>query len=76
MSRILHQDSRLYGDLLALNRYTQAVLDTLIERLERLRSAVAAGPDAASAFVSAAREALGPQGPALAVEGDHALGEG
>lgn len=76
MSRILHQDPRLYGDLLALNRYTPAALDALIERLERLRSAVAAGPDAVSAFVSAAREEMGPQGPALATEGDHALDEG
>jgi prephenate dehydrogenase len=76
MSRILHQDAGLYGDLLALNRHARAAIDALIARLEQLRAAAVAGPEAAGAFFGAARDALGPAGPALAEEGDRALGEG
>ena len=67
---------RLYGDLLALNRHAPAAIDALIARLHELRAAAAAGPEAAGAFFTAAREALGPAGPLLAAEGDRALGEG
>jgi prephenate dehydrogenase len=75
MSRILHQDPHLYGDLLALNRYTPAAIDALIGRLATLRTAVQNGPDAVTAFFVAARAALGSYGPALAAEGARALGE-
>lgn len=76
MSRILHQDPRLYGDLLALNRHAPDAIDALTSRLVALRAAVAAGPDAVAAYFTEARAALGPHGPALAAEGDHALNEG
>src|ERR671939_153973 len=75
MSRILHQDPHLYGDLLALNRHAPAAIDALIGRLAALRTAVAGGPDAVAAYFSAARDAFGPSGPILATEGDRALGE-
>jgi prephenate dehydrogenase len=75
MSRILHQDPHLYGDLLALNRHAPATIDALIGRLAALRAAVQDGPDAVTAFFAAAREELGPHGPALAAEGARALGE-
>jgi prephenate dehydrogenase len=75
MSRILHQDPHLYGDLLALNRHTPAAIDALIGRLAALRTAVVAGPDAVTAFFATAREELGPHGSALAAEGARALGE-
>jgi prephenate dehydrogenase len=75
MSRILHQDPHLYGDLLALNRHAPAAIDALIGRLAALRTAVQDGPDAVTAFFAAAREELGPHGPALAAEGARALGE-
>jgi prephenate dehydrogenase len=75
MSRILHQNPRLYGDLLALNRHTPAAIDALTARLATLRAAVADGPDAVAALFTAARDALGAHGPALATEGDRALGE-
>jgi prephenate dehydrogenase len=75
MSRILHQDPHLYGDLLALNRHAPAAIDALIGRLATLRTAAQDGPDAVTAFFVAAREALGSYGPALAAEGARALGE-
>jgi prephenate dehydrogenase len=75
MSRILHQDPRLYGDLLALNRHAPAAIDALIGRLATLRTAVQDGPDAVTAVFAAARAELGPHGPALAAEGARALGE-
>jgi prephenate dehydrogenase len=75
MSRILHQDPHLYGDLLALNRHAAAAIDALIGRLTALRTAVEDGPDAVTAFFAAACEELGPHGPALASEGAHALDE-
>jgi prephenate dehydrogenase len=75
MSRILYQDPHLYGDLLALNRHAPAAIDALIGRLATLRTAVQESPDAVTAFFAAAREELGPHGPALAAEGARALGE-
>ena len=75
MSRILHQDPHLYGDLLALNRHAPAAIDALIGRLAALGTAVQDGPDAVTAFFAAARAELGPHGPALAAEGARALGE-
>ena len=65
----------LYGDLLALNRHAPAAIDALIGRLAALRTAVQDGPDAVTAIFAAAREELGPHGPALAAEGARALGE-
>ncbi len=79
MARILHQNPRLYGDLLALNRHAPAAIDALIGRLSALRDAMTSGPGAADAVAdlfAAARDALGPLGQALAAEGDQALGEG
>ena len=75
-ARILHQDPALYGDLLALNRHTPAAIDALIARLDGLRTAVAQGPDATAAYFTAARDALGTPGVALAAHGDTVLGEG
>ena len=75
MSRILHQDARLYGDLLALNHYTPEAIDALTARLEELRAAVREGPDAVAAFFEEARKTLGASGPLLAVEGNRALDE-
>ncbi len=76
MSRILHQDPALYGDLLALNRHTPVVIDRLIARLTALRAAALDGPEAVAAIFTGARDLLGPLGQDLAAEGDHALGEG
>lgn len=76
MARILRQDARLYGDLLALNRHAAAAFDELIERLTALRQAMAAGPDAVEELFSTAGADLGPLGADLAAEGDRALGEG
>lgn len=75
MSRILHQDPALYGDLVALNRHTPLVIDGLIERLEELRAAASESPDAVAALFAAARDALGPHGEEMAVEGNRLLGE-
>lgn len=76
MSRILHQDPRLYGDLLALNRHTLRVIDRFVGQLSALRDAALDGPDAVANLFGAARDELGPLGPELATEGDRALGEG
>ncbi len=79
MARILRQDPRLYGDLLALNRHAPAAITALIGRLSVLLDAMTSGPGAADAVAdlfAAARDALGPLGPGLAAEGDRALGEG
>lgn len=76
MSRILHQDPALYGDVLALNRHTPLVIDHLIARLAALRAAALDGPEAVAALFNAARDLLGPLGRDLAAEGDQALGEG
>lgn len=79
MARILHQDPRLYGDLLALNRHAPAAINALIGRLSILLDAMTSGPGAADAVAdlfAAARDTLGPLGPRLAAEGDRALGEG
>jgi prephenate dehydrogenase len=76
MARILRQDPRLYGDLLALNRYAAAAFDELIERLTAVRRALADGPDAVGDLFSTACADLGPLGADLAADGDRALGEG
>ncbi len=76
MSRILHQDPALYGDVLALNRHTPLVIDRLIARLTALRAAALDGPEAVAALFSTVRDLLGPLGQDLAAEGDRALGEG
>jgi prephenate dehydrogenase len=75
MSRILHQNPHLYGDLLARNRHAPAAIDALIGRLAALRLAAEDGPDAVATFFAAAREALGSYGPPLAAEGARALDE-
>lgn len=76
MARILRQDARLYGELLALNRHAPAAIDRLIARLTALRAAAADGPDAVAALFTAARDTLGSHGATLAEEGDRLLGEG
>jgi len=79
MARILRQDPRLYGDLLALNRHAPAAISALIGRLSILLDAMTPGPnapDAVADLFAAARDTLGPLGPRLAAEGDRALGEG
>lgn len=75
MSRILHQDPALYGDILALNRHTPLVFDRLIGRLATLRAAALEGPDAVAALFKAARDSLQHYGLNLAAEGTRLLGE-
>ena len=75
MGRILHQDPALYGDLLALNRYTRLAIERFMARLAALRDALDS-PEAVTSLFGAARDEVGPLGPRLASEGDRALGEG